>query len=247
MDVGCLKELGLSNGQISVYSAVLELGAAHMNKIQERTRIERRNIYDILNKLIQRGLVTYVLEDQKRVYRCTHPSHICEEISTKKLALDKLEKQIPQISAFFEASKPGINVQVFKGHDAFKALLNETLQHDASYWMGANSSIEQTHLKTWFKQWMRRRAEQKRLMYDLANFSTHFEDCSPYDVPEHKKQFYKYGRLPLDLRSFITILIFGNKVAQIIWGTEPYAFVVESKEVKESYMKYFNQFWDEPW
>ena len=88
MEIECLKELGLSNGQISIYSAVLELGAAPLNKIQERTRRERRNIYDILNKLIQRGLVTYVLEDQKRVYRCTHPSHICEEISSKKSALD---------------------------------------------------------------------------------------------------------------------------------------------------------------
>lgn len=218
-----------------------------MNKIQERTRIERRNIYDILNKLIQRGLVTYVLEDQKRVYRCTHPSHICEEISTKKSALDKLEKQIPQFSAFFEATKPEVNFQIFKGPDAMKALMNEILQHDSSYWMGANSSIEQTPLKTWFKQWMGRRVEQKRFMYDLANYSTHFEDYPTYDTTEHKKRFYKYCRLPLDLRSFITIMIFENKVAQVLWGSEPYAFVVESKEVKESYMKYFNQFWDDPW
>ena len=75
-----LKELGLSEGQISVYSAVLELGISTINKIQEKTGIERRNIYDILNKLIEKGLISYTLEKGKRTYQCTHPNKIREEI-----------------------------------------------------------------------------------------------------------------------------------------------------------------------
>ena len=66
MDLNQLKELGLSKGQISVYSAVLELGISSLNKIQEKTGIERRNIYDILNKLIEKGLISYTVEKGKR-------------------------------------------------------------------------------------------------------------------------------------------------------------------------------------
>ena len=39
MELENLKELGLSDGQISVYSAVLELGITGLNKIQEKTEL----------------------------------------------------------------------------------------------------------------------------------------------------------------------------------------------------------------
>jgi len=41
MNLNHLKELGLSDGQISVYSAVLEIGNSTLNKIQEKTGIEK--------------------------------------------------------------------------------------------------------------------------------------------------------------------------------------------------------------
>ena len=66
MNLEYLKELDLSDGQVRVYGAVLELGISTINKIQEKTGIERRNIYDILNKLIEKGLVTYITEKGKR-------------------------------------------------------------------------------------------------------------------------------------------------------------------------------------
>ncbi len=80
MDLFELKEIGLSDGEVKVYTAVLELGIASINKIHEKVGIERRNIYDILNKLIEKGLVSYTLEKQVKVYQCTYPGKIAEEI-----------------------------------------------------------------------------------------------------------------------------------------------------------------------
>ena len=93
MNLENLKELGLSEGQIAVYSAVLELGISTLNGIQEKTGIERRNIYDILNKLIEKGLVSYTLEKGKKTYQCTHPNKILEEIKQKQSSLKELENQ----------------------------------------------------------------------------------------------------------------------------------------------------------
>jgi hypothetical protein len=41
----------------------------------------------------------------------------------------------------------------------------------------------------------------------------------------------------------MVIIIFGNKVAQILWAKQPFAFVIESEEIRESYMGYFDYFW----
>ncbi len=42
----------------------------------------------------------------------------------------------------------------------------------------------------------------------------------------------------------MVIIIFGNKVAQVLWKDKPFAFVIESQEVAKSYKKYFNYFKD---
>ena len=41
----------------------------------------------------------------------------------------------------------------------------------------------------------------------------------------------------------MVIIIFGNKVAQVLWSKQSFAFVLESAELKESFMKYFHYFW----
>ena len=42
----------------------------------------------------------------------------------------------------------------------------------------------------------------------------------------------------------MVIAVFGNKVAQILWSKQSFAFVIESDEIKDSFMRYFHYFWD---
>ena len=65
MNLEILKRAGLSDGEIKVYEAILSIGTAPINKIHEKTGIERRNIYDIVNKLIKKGLINYTDENKK--------------------------------------------------------------------------------------------------------------------------------------------------------------------------------------
>jgi predicted DNA-binding transcriptional regulator len=243
MNLENLKELGLSKGQISVYSAVLELGISSLNKIHEKTGIERRNIYDILNKLIEKGLISYIVEKGKRTYQCTHPNKILEEIKAKESALKELRDKVPQIKDLFDISKPEIRAEVYRGNEAIKALMNEALEYKEHYWIGGNAGIQDTPLKNWFLHWMKRRVEKKRMLYDLIDHGKFLDVFKSTTAEKQKKEFYRLRELPKDLSSPMVILIFGNKVAQILWSKQSFAFVLESKEIKESFMKYFHYFW----
>ena len=247
MELRNLKELGLTEGQIAVYSAVLELGTSTINKIHEKTGIERRNIYDILNKLIERGLISYTTEKGKRTYQCTHPNKILNEIKRKESALKELEAEIPDIKDLFNLSKPEIRAEVYRGNESIKALLDELLDYKESFWLGGNSfegykSVPQ-NLQIWFEHWMKKRVEEKHLMHDLVDYGTWLKGLEPSKVQKHKKEFYKYCQLPKDLKSPMVIIIFGNKVAQVLWGKQSFAFVLESEKIKESFMRYFRHFW----
>ncbi|MDD9953543.1 MAG: hypothetical protein OXR66_04350 [Candidatus Woesearchaeota archaeon] len=250
MELTELHELGLSAGQVAVYGAVLELGTTALNKIQEKTGIERRNIYDILNKLIERGLVSYTVESGKKTFQCTHPNKLKEQVEEKQQALTQLHEKIPHVTELFNAAKQEIRAEVYRGNDAVQALLDEALDYDASYWLGGNSGVEKATgepMKRWWKHWTKRRVKKKHVMYDLVDHGTWLEDFPPNNTQVHKKGYYKYCQLPKDLRSPMVMIIFGNKVVQVLWSKQSFAFVLESPILKESFMKYFNYFWKEPW
>ena len=248
MNLDSLKELGLSKGQIRVYTAVLELGISTLNKIQEKTAIERRNIYDILNKLIEAGLISYTIEKGKRTYQCTHPNKLLEEIREKESKLKELEKQIPNIKNLFELSKPEIRPEIFRGNEAIKSLFDEILEYPESFWMGGNSfegyKAVPENLQVWFEHWMNRRVEKKHIMNDLVSHGTYLKGLEPNNIKKHKKSYYKYCQLPKGIYVPMVIIIFGNKVAQVLWGEQSFAFVLESDKIKDSFMKYFNYFWN---
>lgn len=241
MKLGKLKLLGLTNGQVKVYSAVLELGIGTINRIQEKTGIERRGIYDILNKLIERGLITYTVEKGNKTYKCTHPNKILEEIKKKQQELKELQAQVPRVTALFKEAKPEIRAEVFRGNEAIKALLEESLNYQEQYWIGGNAGVERTPLKNWFWHWMERRVKRKVMMYDLADRGGYLSGYKQEKL--YKSRYYELRFLPKHLSSPMVIFIFGNKVAQILWSKKSFAFVLESEEIRDSFMRYFHYFW----
>ena len=248
MDLHLLSELGLSDGQIRVYNALLELGNANLNAIQQKTGIERRGIYDIINKLIDKGLVSYTIEQGKRSLQLTNTNNLAEAIQKKQASLQELSAKIPEITAIMQQTKIDTNAQVYRGNEAIKSLLNEVLQCRESFWMGGNSFEEYKAvpkgLQLWFERWMKQRAQKKHIMHDLVSHGTYLKGFEPKKKTFHKRQFYRYHQLPKGLYVPMVIIIFGDKVAQIQWGNQSFAFVLESEKIRDSFKKYFDHFWN---
>jgi HTH-type transcriptional regulator, sugar sensing transcriptional regulator len=247
MSLEYLRKIGLSEGEIKVYEALLQIGKSSLNKIQEKTGIERRNIYDILNKLIEKGLASYITEKGVKNFQITHPNKILGYLEEQKKDLEEKEKEIapeiPNLTKIFNEAKEEIHAEVFRGNEAIKALLEEALNYKENYWIGGNQGLENYEsFKYWFPHFNKKRIKKKVFWYDLADFNLTLEEYKKTNSP--KKDFYELRHLPKDLASPMVISIFGNKVAQIIWGKQSFAFVIESKEVKDSFMKYFKYFWD---
>lgn len=243
-----LQELGFSDGQIKVYNAILELGISTLNGIHEKTGIERRNIYDILNKLIEKGFVSYTEEKGKRTYQITTPNKLLDEVKKRQEQLKKIEEKIPDLNKIYESTKPDKSAEVYRGNESMKALLDDMLNYKESFWIGGNSGAENNtnlNFKTWFGHWMKKRVEKKHMMFDLVDYGTYLTGLKSDDGSIFKNNYYKKCHLPKNLGSPMVIAIYGNKVAQILWSQQSFAFVIESKEIRESFMKYFNYFWKE--
>ena len=237
MELKELKILGLTKGEIKVYTAILNIGISSMNEIHEKTGLERRGIYDIINKLIKKGLLTYTIEKRKRTYQVAPPNKIQEEINLKKEEIEKLQDILPNIKQTYKSAKPKINLEIFRGKEGIKALFEYMLNFKENFFIGGGFYIMDL-LPYYWPRYNERRIKKGVHWYSLSLYET-----KKRKVPE--KRFLDLKYLPKELSvNPSVIFIFGNKIVNVLWGEEWFAFMIESNEIANSYKKYFKYLWD---
>ena len=240
MALEILRKIGLSDGEIKVYSALVNLGASPLSKIHEKTGIERRNIYDILNKLIERGLVTYIEENKRRLFQISHPNKLIGYIEEKKHELDKtkeeIEKEMPSIIEQFKFKKPEINAEIYRGTEGVKAVWEDTLNYKEVYWIGSGRYVPKK-LPHFFANWNKRRIKLKVKWFNLMRYELRKEVKS--------MQYEEIRFLPKEFSGNPTfIAVYGNKIVNFIFSNYSFAFVIENKEIAENYKRYHKYIWD---
>src|SRR3989344_1559343 len=101
MEISTLKEAGLTEGEIKVYLALLELGSSTTGPIIDKSKISRSIIYQILEKLMQKGLVSSITKEKTRYFQAAEPIKILEYVDEReKLFLEnkkKIEELLPEL------------------------------------------------------------------------------------------------------------------------------------------------------
>ncbi len=234
MELQELKSIGLSNGEIKVYASILNIGVASLNQINEKTGLERRGIYDIINKLIDKGLVSYTLEKGKKRYRCAPPKHLREEILRKKAEIKSIETIMPKIEEMYKNVKPSIDVQVFRGKEGIKAVFEDMLNYKDVYFIGGRWYVVK-EMPLFWASYNKRRIEVGVKWHNLV---LHDSPSAP------TKKLVSVKTLPQDFSGSPSLIwIYGNKIVNVLWGEDYFAFMIENKNIAENYKKYFNYLW----
>ena len=67
MNAKILENIGLTDGEIKVYLALIKLGSSTSGPITDKSGVSRSKIYNILERLIQKGLVSYTIKEKTRM------------------------------------------------------------------------------------------------------------------------------------------------------------------------------------
>lgn len=235
MQLDELKALEFSNGEIAVYQVLLQFGAIGVNQIHEQTGMERRAIYDILNKLLSKGFVVYTIEDRTKTYKCAPLKKIEEELQEKKKILEKLEQKVPQMNSLFESSKTSADVRLFRGKEGIKSIFEDQLNYKEVHFIGGRWYVLQ-QMPSFWETYNKRRIKKKVHWYNLV-----LSDAPK--IPEEK--YVHIRQLPAEFSGSPSIIfIYGNKVVNVLWGEELIAFMIESKDIAENYKKYHKYLWN---
>ena len=127
-----LMRLGLSDKESKVYLAALQLGAAPVQKIAEKAKINRPTAYVILESLTKKGLATTHEQGKKTLFAAESPERLTllldkmqAEIKEKKA---ELVEAMPDLKAIFNFAGNKPRVKFYEGVDGIKALNEEDAQ-----------------------------------------------------------------------------------------------------------------------
>jgi sugar-specific transcriptional regulator TrmB len=233
VDTNLLKQIGFSESESQTYLALLRLRNAHAGKISKSSQLNRTTTYDALNRLIEKGLVTQAITNNRRTFQPIHPSQILERVKNME---ETAKEIIPELTKLYDSSeKPVEETVVYCGRKGIKHILFDILKCKEYVGMGFSRYFLE-NMKHDFISFQKRKKELKtKARVILAE--------SARDTEEVKIGFSNVKYIPDEYASITTSFAYGNQVAYIIWMQTPIATVITSEIVAQSYRNNFELMW----
>jgi len=241
-----LQDAGLTPGETRVYLAMRKLGPSTVGPIVDAAGVSRSIVYQLLERLMEKGLASYITKEKTKYYQAADPGRILDYIDerSKKLAQSKeeLERFLPKLMDIDSGVKT--NVQVYMGFKglvtAHEQLYNILKKGDDYYYLGIGP-YQPAHAHAYWQKDHRRRIKAGitcRLLFQrsadkkiLINRNS-FKGCDARYMPVKMDT-------PAYFAGFADTVIIGLAASNTI------TIQIRSKEIADSFQAYFEQFWKE--
>ena len=246
MNTQILEEIGLTKTEIKIYLALLKLGQSTTTKIVKEAGIHASKVYEFLDKLIQKGLVSYVIKSNKKHFSAAEPEFLKEFLKEKQRGIQEQEKEIekilPQLKSIRKSGEDIMQSDIYEGLRGVKSVYEKiisTLQKgDTQYIIGApriGNELIEGFLLDWHKRRIKKGIKCKYI-YD--------SDVRDYGKVREEMPLTEVRYLPKKIVSPVWIEIFnGNVVIGHIKGRNAVLFLIKDKDIAKSYLDYFDLIW----
>lgn len=226
-----LAEMGLTENEAMVYLALLELGPSLAGRITRKTGIHRRNVYDITDRLAKKGIIGYIIKNNRRHFEAINPEKFIDIIKERE---SELNEALPHLKMLYEKTKEKKETNFYTGREGLKSVFQDQLEDNKEkeiLILGASRTAFDI-LPFYFKWYDQDRVKKKIKTRIIAseNLGRKILSSEIRYIPE------KYANL-------LAINIYKDKVALILWKKEPIAIVIKEKEAADAYKKYFELMW----
>ena len=223
-----LESIGFTAGEEKVYIALLRLGSSMTGAIAKEAGVSRSKLYEILEKLSRKGIVSHYKINNISCFTAAPPSRI-------------VEKSIPKFENFLDKNLLSQDAQVFEGMDGIKSVretaLNNMHSGDVIYYFGNSKSGHENVLGYW-DDWNNRRVKKKIWAYIVYN-----QDSKDFGERRKRLKYTKVKYLAQKGASHAWIEIYEDTVAIVMKYQTPMSIVINNKFVAESFKTYFNILW----
>ncbi|MBW2991123.1 BlaI/MecI/CopY family transcriptional regulator [Candidatus Woesearchaeota archaeon] len=222
--------IGLSKAQAVIYTALLKLNRATVKQIAEESGFHRTNIYDIMDELKEKGLVTYYKEGKSTYYTAVDPKRLFTVLEEKK---EVLKKAMPELEKVFHHTKEKIEVQIYKGQQGMKSAWNNLVKHKNITYYGIMVRGQlRRELPVFAKQLIRKINEQ-----NIKYKGLYTEDFGKTRMNKEVRYVHPKYSTPVSTH------VYKDMVLIQIWSPEMMAIEIKSQRIADAYKDQFNMLW----
>ncbi|MDO8508878.1 MAG: helix-turn-helix domain-containing protein [Nanoarchaeota archaeon] len=231
MDTSSLEKIGLTRNESLIYISLLKLGFANAQQILKESELHRSRVYDSLESLERKGLVSSVIKDYKRYFQAVKPEKLLDYINEQKENIKSIISDLKNIEG---SKREDISASIFKGKEGLKSIYSQMLKEGKDvHIIGAKGFIF-SELKYFMPNFERERLKKKMKWICLW-------DTKEAEISRKKDKLVEGHTLPPEYKSNGVVKIFGNKVALVSWNNKnPQAFMLNNKEIADAFRKWFD-------
>lgn len=241
-----LKSIGLTAGEIRVYFALLKLGSSSTGSIIKMSKVSGSKVYEVLDRLIEKGLATVVEKNGVNYYDATNPERIHDYLEEKKKSIQSdqttVERILPELLLMRQFAKKG-EARIYKGWEGMKSANQDIINtlKKGEEWLEMGLSEQPKTWEIYFNKKQKVRAKKGIVHKALINIK--------YQTLYHARRklpHTEYRFLPEKFNMPMSTEIYGSKVAFfVLEEQDPMVIVIESKAVADSFRQYFYALWEQ--
>ena len=245
-----LSSLGLTEGESNVYLALLSHGKSTVGPLTKESGVSPSKIYNVLDRLIHKGIVSYILEGKIKNYRVLSPKNFGEFIQRKRTTINteldfqehRLKKILPRLQEEYLSKVEEEYAEIYEGTRGIKAfydvILEEASRGDEIKVVGY-SRLASKLFHGYFVEYNKKcykKGVKPRIIFEYDAW---------FGKKREKRPLAQYRYLPKGVHTPANICVSGDRVGtMIITEKQKLCFMIKNKEAAKSYDFYFKLMWD---
>jgi len=235
-----IQNLGLTKIEARVYVELLKLGSTTTGPLIRKTELHRATVYDVLKRLMEKGLVSYITQQNTKYFQAVDPERFLdflqeeeEQFQHKK---EQTKKLIGELNQLKKATLQRQQANLFVGKKAVRAMYEKILRCKEVWTFGSHGRFKKI-IGSYFHQFQQRKKRlgiKTRLLLSERMRHTELDDPHYAEIRFLQKNY----------DSPTATHVFGDYVAIIVWEEVPMGFLIESKDTAAAFRNYYQIIWD---
>jgi HTH-type transcriptional regulator, sugar sensing transcriptional regulator len=225
-----LQAAGLTGNESKVYLELIKKGELSANQIARNLGIDRTLSYNILNHLIEKGHVSYIIKENKKLFSTAEPQSLLNPIKSKETMILDLIGELGKIK---KESSQEVEIKVFEGKEGIRTLFRTFLKSASSFdSFGATGRAYEAlyEAPVIAKEFTKNNVIGRIIMS---------KGYKGHEFTKIKNLKIKYS----DVSAEASTTIFGDYVSIHMIKQKPIIILIKNKDIAQSYRNYFEFMW----
>lgn len=242
-----LQKLGLTDSEAKVYLALLRIGIlTSKGAILKEAKIAPSKVYHVLDKLMDKGLVSTITKNNVKRFAAAPPARIKDYLTKKKQEFADEEKSaealLPRLDALYKEFREKTTAEIFIGWHGLETVYSTVLANlkrgEVVYVLGASEGAIPEKTKQFFlKYGFKARLKGITVKVIFNETARRYAEAMEQEAKLTFNKKFLFKTTPVE------VAISKDFTAIVMLKAEPLVILIRDKETAESFTTYFAELW----